>query len=184
MYNKIKVDDNTFLYAFKNLKTAYDQQVGYITTKENKGVYDENEYDEKNKEFGVIVFESNKDIDPLEVYLAYMKRWEIETMSQLMKGIVDLDTVNVFSDYSVIATEFVNFLSVIMAQRIKQIFKTTYFPTVGKKSSPKSIADTYSFKQTIRYLSKIKKVRVGESNKWVINQTLKYISELANLLGI
>lgn len=184
LYNKIKVDDETYLYAYKNLKSAYEQQVGYIANKEKKGKYDGEDYDDKTKEFGVIVFESNKDMDPLEIYLAYMKRWEIETMFQLMKGIIDLDTVNVHSDYSVTATEFINFLSVIMAQRIKQVFQNTYLPPVNKKSKPKSIADTYSFKQTIKYISKIKKVRVGNSDKWVTNQTLKYITELSKALGI
>ncbi len=50
-----------------------------------------------------------------------------------------MDTVNVHSDYSVTATEFINFLSVIMAQRIKQVFQNTYLPPVNKKSKPKSI---------------------------------------------
>ena len=95
LYNKIKINDNTFLYAYKNLKNEYEQKMNFISYNEKKEKYDSDEYLKKDKEFGVIVFESNKDLDPLEVYLAYMKRWEIETMFQMMKDIIDLDTVNV-----------------------------------------------------------------------------------------
>ena len=184
LYKKHKIDDNTFLYAFKNLKNEYEQKMSFISYNEKNEKYDDEEYLRKDKEFGVIVFESNKDLDPLEVYLAYMKRWEIETMFQMMKGIIDLDTVNVHNDYSVIATEFVNYITVIMAQKVKLRLKEVTLPSKGKNKEGKSIAETYTYKQAMRYLSKIKKVRVGDSDKWITSQTLKYINELAEALGI
>ena len=48
-----------------------------------KGTYSEEKYLDKQNEFGLIVFESNKDLDPLEAYEAYSKRWEIEIMFNL-----------------------------------------------------------------------------------------------------
>lgn len=184
LYNKFKVDDKTFLYAYRNLKNEYEQKMSYISYNEKKEEFDGEKYLNKNSEFGAIVFESNKELDPLEVYEAYMKRWEIETMFQMMKDIVDLDTVNVHNDYSVIATEFINYITVIMAQKVKKKLKETILPSKNKNKDGKSVSDTYTYKQTIRYLTKIKKVRVGDSDKWITNQTLKYINELAEALGI
>ena len=141
---------------FKTLVDIYELQ---------KNEFDGEKYLNKNSEFGVIVFESNKELDPLEVYEAYMKRWEIETMFQMMKDIVDLDTFNVHNDYSVIANEFINYITVIMAQKVKKKLKETILPSKSKNKDDKSVFDTYTYKQTIRYLTKIKKVRVGDSDK-------------------
>ena len=182
LYDKIKLEENKFLYGFKNLKDEYEQKISYIAFNDKNDKFDGEKYNEKNNTFGVIVFESNKDLSPLEVYLAYLKRWEIEMMFKMMKEVLDLDTVNVHSDYSVIATEFINYISVIMAQRVKQILRNKKITTKNKKDIP--LSEAFSFKQTMRYLSKLKKVRFGDSDKWVTIKSLKYINELANILGI
>ena len=182
LYEKIKLEENKFLYAFKNLKDEYEQKLSYIAFNDKNDNFDGDKYNEKNNTFGVIVFESNKDLNPLEVYLAYLKRWEIEMMFKMMKEVLDLDTVNVHNDYSVIATEFINYISVIMAQRVKQLLRTQKITTKNKKDI--SISEAYSYKQTMRYLSKLKKVRFGDSDKWVTIKSLKYINELGTILGI
>ena len=60
----------------------------------------------------MIVFETKADLSPLEVFMAYAKRWGIEIMFSLYKDIIELDTVNVHSDYSIYTTELINYLSV------------------------------------------------------------------------
>ena len=61
---------------------------------------------------------------------------------RLYKNIIDRDTVNVHSDYRVYATEFINFLSVIITTRVKN--------EIVKKELNKK----YSYKQIFRMLSK------------------------------
>lgn len=53
-----------------------------------------------------------------------------------------------------ISTEFINFLSVIIATKIKKLF------------SDKKLSEKYSLKQLMIYHSKSKKVRIGEVDKW------------------
>ncbi|MBQ9416316.1 MAG: hypothetical protein IJU20_05700, partial [Clostridia bacterium] len=85
--------------------------------------------------------------------------------------------------------EFINYLSVILAQRLKKLYKETILKTKKNKKgevvSATTVADNYSFKQTMRFLNKIKMVR-SDNQKWVVNYptTLKYIEELANALCI
>ena len=184
LFYKTQTNDNTFLYAFKNLKSEYEQKLGYLISSEKKDTFDEQKYLDREGQFGTIVLESNIDLTPLEVYLAYSKRWEIETMFKMMKEIISLDTVNVHSDYSVIATEFINYISVIMAQKVKQVLRTTKIVAKTKKSEAKTVAETYSFRLVIKYLSKMYKTRIGESKNWVTSVLLKYTEELANVLGI
>lgn len=184
LYHKEMKDDNTYLYAFKNVKSEYEQKLGYMISNEKKDTFDKQKYLEKVDKFGTIVLESNIDLSPLEVYLAYSKRWEIETMFKMMKEIISLDTVNVHSDYSVIATEFINYISVVMSQKVKQVLRTTKIEPKAKKSETKTVAEAYSFRLVIKYLSKMYKTRVGESKNWVTSVLLKYTEELAKALGI
>lgn len=69
--------------------------------------------------------------------------------------------------------------------RVRHILKTT--PLVkakSKKGVDKMISDVYSFCQVMRYLSKAKMVRVGDSDKWVPAQTVKYIEQLMSALAV
>lgn len=172
LYKKVKVNDSCFLYAFRDPRCAYEQQVGYISFGKKKGTYSEDKFLSKLDQFGLIVFESKSDLDPLEVYRAYAGRWEIEVMFNLYKNLIDLDTVNVQGDYRLYATEFINYLSVIIDSRVKKLLA----------SNP--VASKYSFRQVFRYLSKIKRVRLVDSVSWAQNTSVKYVAELANALCI
>ena len=184
-YKKTKVSDTCYLYAFRNPRLAAEQETGFLSFSKKKGTFSEDKLLNKQKEFGVIVFESKSDLSPLEVYEAYARRWEIEVMFSMYKGIIDLDTVNVHSDYSIYTTELINYLSVILALRVKKILKTTPLSKPKSRSGAvKMISDVYSFRQIMRYLSKSKMVRVGDSDKWVPCQTVKYIDELLKALNV
>jgi len=183
---KLKLNDECCLYSFRDPKLAGEQENGYLAYSRKKGKFTEEKLLAKQNEFGVIVFESKSDLPPLDVYMAYAKRWEIELMFSMYKGVIDLDTVNVHSDYSIYTTELINYLSVIISLRIKKILKTTPLSKAKprKNDAMKMISDTYSYKQVMRYLSKSKKVRVGDSDKWVDAQTVKYVTELCSALDV
>mgnify|MGYP001023772960 CR=1 FL=1 len=57
LYEKIKLEENKFLYAFKNLKDEYEQKLSYIAFNDKNDNFDGDKYNEKNNTFGVIVFE-------------------------------------------------------------------------------------------------------------------------------
>ena len=172
LYKKVRMEDGCFLYAFRDPRCAYEQQIGYITFGKKKGTYSEDKFLSKLDQFGLIVFESKSDLSPLEVYRAYAGRWQIETVFGFYKNIIDLDTVNVHGDYRLYATEFINYLSVIIDTRVRKLVAQN--PASSK----------YSFRQVFRYLSKCKRVRVGDSDSWLPNVTLNYIASLAKSLGV
>ena len=160
------------LYAFRGPRCVYEHQVGYISFGKKKGTYSEDKFLSKLDQFGLIVFESKSDLNPLEVYRAYAGRWEIEVMFDLYKNLIDLDTVNVQGDYRLYATEFINYLSVIIDSGVKKLLS----------SNP--VASRYSFRQVFRYLSKLKRVRLPDSVSWAPNATVKYVDELAKALSV
>ena len=90
----------------------------------------------------------------------------------LYKNIIDRDTVNVHSDYRVYATEFINFLSVIITTRVKN--------EIVKKELNKK----HSYKQIFQMLSKYKKARTNKNGQWEDVTKLKYIEDLTNTLDV
>ena len=172
LYKKEKMTNGKYLYSFRDPKMAYEQEVAYVQQAEKKKAYDSNKYTDRKSLFGLIVFKSKKDLDPLTVYQAYSQRWMIETMFNLYKNIIDRDTINVHSDYRVYAAELINFLSVVITTRVKN---ETVKTELNKK---------YSYKQIFKMLSKYKKARIAEGGKWESVTMLKYIEELTTTLGV
>ena len=183
VFYKKKQVGKKYLYAFRDPKTAGEQEIGYVAMTQKKGSFSEEKLLKKQNEFGVIVFQSKSDLDPLDVYRAYSKRWEIEVMFNVYKNILELDTVNVHGDYRVYATEFINYLSVIIAARVRKLL---FAALISRKNSKTKvpISSVYSYKQIMRILGKVKKVRVGDSDKWVLNSTLKYTDEILKALDV
>ena len=93
-------------------------------------------------------------------------------MFWLYKDIIDRDTVNVHNDYRMYATEFINFLSVIITTRVKRLLIKT------------EISKKYSYKLVFKFLSKYKKVKVKENGVWETGTMLKYIEEMVTVLGV
>lgn len=169
---KIELEDKTY-YCYKSTKAKLAQEHGYMERVGKKGEYEEEKYLEKERLFGLIVFECNGDLPLKEVYEAYKRRWQIEELFRTFKNIMDQSEENVHDTYRVIASEFINFISSIMLCRVKNYLKK------------KKVLDTLSFPIVLNYLNKlIKKRKARKKDSWEDAQTLKYIKELANTLGI
>ena len=172
LFKKARMTNGNYLYSFRDPRISYEHEVAYVQQSEKKGGLDGEKYTEKLSRFGLVVFKSKKNLDPLTVYMAYSQRWMIETMFNMYKNIIDRDTVNVHGDYRVYATELINFLSVIIASRVKnEIVK-------------KELHKTYSYKQIFKMLSKYKKARISENDEWTDISMLKYVENVADTLEL
>ena len=172
LFKKVRMDNGKWLYAFRDPHSACEQEQAYVLSAAKKDKFSTERYEELCSRFGLVVFQSKANLDPLLIYMAYLGRWEIEILFNLFKNIIDRRTVNVHNDYRVYATEFINFLSVIIASRVKKLFKE------------KKLSEKFSFKQLMGYIAKLKKVRLGEDRKWRNSTTVAYIEDLWKILGI
>lgn len=172
LFKKTRMDNGKWLYAFRDPRLAYEQECSYVQSAACKEKYDSERYQELKPRFGLVVFQSKSNLDPVIIYLAYLGRWDIETLFNLYKNIIDRNTVNVHNDYRLYATEFINFLTVIIAMRVK------------KKLIETGLNKKYSQKEIFHYLSKMKKVRIGDQDKWRNSTTVAYIADIAKQLCI
>lgn len=161
---------NGYLYSFRSPKLAYEQEVGYAEHSKEK--FDQEKYSEKKSLFGLIVFKSKENMEPLTVYRAYSQRWTIETFFSMYKNILERETVNVHGDYRVYATEFINFLSSVITSRVKHLIVNT------------GVSKEYSMHMVFEMLSSSKYVRTDADGKFKMSQRLKYVEEMMDKLGV
>lgn len=117
LYKKKQIKGGRYLYAFKDAKKAAQEEAAFLAKAEGKA-FDTQKYDKQRAVSGVIVFESDQDIDPRTAYLCYDDRWLLELVFNQYKSDECLDQTGVQGDFSVIGAEFVNFISTVATCRI------------------------------------------------------------------
>lgn len=114
---KTKGDDGLFYYSFLDLNREAKEKYDYVNGKKNK--FDSAKFEKKKDKFGTVTFVSNLDLTLKEIYDYYALRWQIELVFRMYKNILSLNTTREHDNESVIGSEFINFLSVIMTCRMK-----------------------------------------------------------------
>jgi len=115
---KVKVGDNQFLYSFQDSWKEYKEKRSYIQQASKKNNFSQKQYNSKQECFGVIVFESDVDLTPEQAYACYQGRWKLEVVFKRYKSDISLYTTKVQTDFAVIGSEFVNFISTLITCRI------------------------------------------------------------------
>lgn len=116
---KERMHDGKFLYSYRDARRASEEESTWISKHDD---YDPHELSELRKEFGSIVFMSDVEMEPETAYKAYEERWDIEVMFRFYKDVLMFDQTKVHDDWSVVGTEFINFLSVVMTHRLRKAF--------------------------------------------------------------
>lgn len=118
LYKKCAIKKDRFLYAFKDTEKAAAEESAFLNRTERSGDFSDDEYRKKKEFFGVIVFESDQDLAPETAYRCYDDRWLLELVFRRYKSDECLDKTNVQGDFSVIGSEFINFISTVATCRI------------------------------------------------------------------
>ena len=118
LYKKKAIKGGRFLYAYRSARKAAAEESSFLARREDKNDYSQSTYEKKKEVFGVIVFESDQDLDPRTAYICYDDRWLLELVFNRYKNDECLDRTNVQGDFSVIGSEFINFISTVITCRL------------------------------------------------------------------
>ena len=125
---KAKTEDGHYLYAFKDIKRAEAEDALFAIHAIEKGNFDKKKHKEKEPLFGVIVFESDLDMEPETAYKIYDERWYIEMLFREYKSTLEMDETREKQDFTVIGSHFVNMISSIINSRVlNKIAETDLF---------------------------------------------------------
>ena len=115
---KKQIKGGRFLYAFKDARKAAKEEATYLANAKRKNTFSPEKYAAKKDLFGVIVLESDQDLEPKTAYTCYEDRWLLELVFKRYKSDECLDHTGEQGDFSVIGSEFVNFISTVATCRI------------------------------------------------------------------
>lgn len=118
LYKKCSIKGGRFLYAFKSAKKAAAEEAAYLARRSKNKDFSSDSYEKKRALFGVIVFESDQDLEPVTAYRCYDERWLLELVFNRYKSDECLDKTNVQGDFSVIGAEFINFIATVLTCRL------------------------------------------------------------------
>ena len=118
VYKKKQIKGGRYLYSFKDARQAAAEDVSYLANAQKKNTFFPEKYAKKQAVFGVIVLESDLDLEPKVAYQCYEDRWLLELVFNRYKSDECLDRTDVQGDFSVIGSEFINFLSTVATCRI------------------------------------------------------------------
>lgn len=99
-------------------RKAAIEESDYLARREKNKDFISSKYENKRSVFGVIVFESDLDMDPKTAYLCYDERWMLELVFRQYKHDQCLDKTNVQGDFSLMGSEFINFISTVTTCRL------------------------------------------------------------------
>lgn len=118
LYKKQAIQGGRYLYAYRSARKAAAEEASYLARRKKQKDFQPDAYEKKRGVFGVIVFESDQDPDPRVAYLCYDDRWLLELVFNRYKSDECLDKTDVQGDFSLIGSEFVNFISTVLTCRM------------------------------------------------------------------
>lgn len=115
---KVKLANGHFLYSFRDVERAALEEKSLSRGVMHGETFDKENYWKKRNAFGSIVFESDQDLSLATVYKIYDARWDIELLFKAFKNEECLDETNVQGNFSVIGSEFINFIATVLTHRM------------------------------------------------------------------
>ncbi|AXJ70944.1 transposase [Mycoplasmopsis bovis] len=152
-----------YYYAFRNLKRASKEEQDFMSSKK----FSIERYEKIKHKFGTIVYVSDQDITCEDALNLYKQRWEIELVNDFYKNTLELETVRQHDDYSVYGDEFLNMLTLIIGNRIKNKFADS------------RILETKTYRDVMKIFKQYKKIQMPYKNDiWYETELPKKSMEL------
>ena len=171
-FKKARVNgEGKWLYSFRDSSLAALEERSYLEKAEKENVYKHKDFISRRDSFGTIVLECDLDLDPAAAYRMYEERWEIEIVMRYYKSSCQFDETRVHSDYSVIGSEFCDFLATILTFKLIKEF------------DKHDLLKKNNYSRLIQLLRRAKKVRV-DCGEWQMVQTTKFVDELLAKVGL
>ncbi len=167
-YRKAKCSGKEkWFYSFRDSHRAAKEEQDYL--RREKDTYSETEFRKKQQVFGTVILECDLDMAAEEAYKAYACRWNIEIVMRFYKSACEFDETRVHSDYSVISSEFCDFLSSLLTFRLLNEFDRL------------NLLEKRTYKSLMSVLYRAKKLKMNQSDWQLIRMNPSQIEILQKL---
>ena len=126
-YCRKMIKGGRWLYAFKDMGKAHGEENLFFDKllKDSSAQFSIQDYDKTMMRGGVMVFESDLEAEAGTIYRCYADRWKLELVFRRYKSDECLDRTWVEGDFTLIGSEFVNFISTLITCRIVERMENT-----------------------------------------------------------
>lgn len=142
------VGTDKWLYSYRDAYRASQEEQDWLARAYKNDTYSLEELRKKQRTFGTVALECDLDLPPEVVYKAYSSRWEIEVVMRYYKSACEFDETRVQDDYSVIGSEFCDFLSTLLTFRLIKDFDKA------------ELLNQMTYKKIMSVLTRAKKARL------------------------
>lgn len=160
-----------WLYSFRDGAKASMEEKDWFRRVKKDDEYSLEELRRRQPRFGTIVLESDLDLPPDIVYKTYASRWEIELVMRFYKSACEFDETRVQDDYSVLGSEFCDFLSAVLTFRLIKALDTA------------KILERMTYRKVMSVLERAKKVK-QQGGEWMLVRTSPSHEEILQKLGL
>ena len=165
------VSDGARYIVFQDSSLRMEEEKDYLQRVEAQHEnYTMKGYMEKQYDFGTILFRTNREDSPEEIYKLYKTRIEIEQAFDFLKNLMETDVVYLQDKYAVEGWAFINHLSLLLLYLVYSRLRA------AKLLSKFSVED---FVVHLKYIHKIK-----IKNAWVLSEISGKTQKLLNALGV
>ena len=159
-------------YHYKDLGLAAQEENDYVHRQTKQASFDVNTYNEKKVEFGTLTLESDLDLPSEIAFDSYNCRWEIELVMRFYKHACEFDETRVHNDYSVIGSEFCDFLSTLLTYKLINFF------------DEHKLFETMTYKSIMKKLQRAKKIKLSKANGWTLIKIAPALVTMLQSLGL
>ena len=146
------VGTDKWLYSYRDSYKASKEERDWLSKAKKNQTYSLETLREKQRVFGTIVLECDLDLPAEIAYKAYESRWEIEIVMRFYKSACEFDETRVQDDYSVIGSEFCDFLSTVLTFRLIKALDRA------------ALLEDRTYKKIMSILARAKKVRFDDGD--------------------
>ena len=164
-------EQGKWYYSFRDARRAAKEEQDWLRRAQKAKNYNLEELRCKQKVFGTVVLECDIDLPAEVVYKAYDSRWEIEIVMRFYKSACEFDETRVHDDYSVIGSEFCDFLSTVLT-----------FKLIKRFDKAKAL-EKNTYKRIMSILARAKKVKFDRGD-WMLVKLNPSHEELLRDLAI
>ncbi len=166
----IDAEHETWYYSFRDPRFAADEEMLYMSQHRGED-FDPEDLESRRKDFGTIIFESDLDMECGTAYETYESRWLIELFFRRQEDTMEQDDTREHSDYSVIASNFIDYLSSIMVSRMLNF--------LGRNG----LLDNNTYGDILNLMLRLKMTRVGEG-EWRVRRIAEKDAILLEKTGL
>ncbi len=169
--SRMEQGEEVWYYSFRDPSIALDEELLYMANHRGND-FDPEDLERSRPLFGTIMFQSDLEMSCGTAYETYDSRWLIELFFRSQEDTMEMDDTREHSDYSVIASNFVDHLASIMLSNMFVFL------------DGRGLMEKHTYGDLLGLLMRIKMTRTSEDGEWKVCRIASTDADILERMGL